>query len=282
MADISTLDSAAAWHPDLSVFAPEDAVPNALILDTTTRAGEIDGDAPAVRCAYVNDDEAVFKAEGAELDEAAPALSEAVVYTGKITQLVRISMEQYLQDHTGQHLAQSVERAIVRRADLAFVSEPAPTPPANAPATGLVNVAGLTEGDPVFDSLDALIDLVAELEDNDATPSHILVDPKGWAELRKLKTGTDFNSTLLGAGTTDATPLLLSLPVLVNKAVPDYTGIILDRTAIVSAYGDVRVATSMDQYFSSDSVALRATWRIGHTVVRPERIGRFTIADESS
>jgi hypothetical protein len=34
----------------------------------------------------------------------------------------------------------------------------------------------------------------------------------------------------------------------------------------------------MDQYFSSDSVALRATWRIGHAVVRPTRIGTFTIA----
>ena len=32
-----------------------------------------------------------------------------------------------------------------------------------------------------------------------------------------LKTGTDFNSSLLRAGTTDAKPMLLSLPVIVES-----------------------------------------------------------------
>jgi hypothetical protein len=37
----------------------------------------------------------------------------------------------------------------------------------------------------------------------------------------------------LGAGTSDAQQLLLSLPVLVNPAVPDYTGLVIDRNAVV-------------------------------------------------
>ena len=36
------------------------------------------------------------------------------------------------------------------------------------------------------------------------------------------------------------------------------------------------VATNEATYFTSDSIALRAT-RTGHVVVRPQRIGKFTI-----
>jgi HK97 family phage major capsid protein len=131
----------------------------------------------------------------------------------------------------------------------------------------------------VTGNLDALIDLVAELEGNLATPSHIIVSPTTWAALRRFKVGGQgVNESLLGAGTTDAQPMLLSLPVLTNIAVPAGVGFVVDQTAIVSAVGDVRVANSEHQYFNSDSVALRATWRIGHAVVRPERIGKFTVS----
>jgi HK97 family phage major capsid protein len=71
--------------------------------------------------------------------------------------------------------------------------------------------------------------------------------------------------------------MLLSLPVLVNPAMPAHTGLVIDRTAVVSAVGPLVVATSTDRYFDSDSVALRATWRAGHAVVRPDRIGKFAI-----
>jgi hypothetical protein len=70
--------------------------------------------------------------------------------------------------------------------------------------------------------------------------------------------------------------------LIVSTAVPAYTGLVVDRNAVVSAVGLVMVATSMDQYFSSDSVAVRATWRLGHAVTRPNRIGTFTIAGGGS
>ncbi|MBB3604531.1 hypothetical protein FHT40_004209 [Mycolicibacterium sp. BK556] len=111
---------------------------------------------------------------------------------------------------------------------------------------------------------------------------HILVDPLGWGELRKLKTASSYNSSLIGAGTTDAARMLLSLPVIVDPAVTDYTGLVIDKRAIVSAVGPVKIATSEHQYFSSDSVLLRATWRFGHVVVRPERLGKFAITPEGS
>ena len=283
MSTISTVGSASAWSPDVYAFAPADAIPNALILQASTVSGEVEGDDPVVRVAYIVDDQAQFTAEGGDIPEGAPQLAERLIHTAKVTQLVRLSNEQYVQAGTAGGVSASVARAIVRRADLAFVAEVAPTPPAVAPVAGLTHVSGIINGGNVTGNLDVLVDLVATLEDNLAIPSHILVDPRGWSELRKLKVGgVNTNESLLGAGTTDAAQMLLSLPVLVNVALPDFTGLVVDKNAVVSAVGPVRVASSEHQYFSSDSIALRATWRFGHTVVRPERIGVFTIGDTGS
>jgi HK97 family phage major capsid protein len=279
----TTTNSDKAWAPDVTAFAPVDAVPDALILQCSTVSGEVNGDEPVMRVGYVADDEAVFKAEGAALDEGTPDLAEVLVHTAKVTQLVRLSSEQWTQTNTAVQLSQSVSRAITRRANIAFVAEAAPGGPAVAPVAGLVNVAGIVNGGAVAVNLDALVDLIAQLEDNLSVPTHIILDPLGWGELRKFKqSATANNVSILGAGTSDAAKMLLSLPVIIDPAVPDYSGIVLDRNAIVSAVGPVKVATSEHQYFSSDSVLLRATWRFGHVVVRPDRIGKFTITPEGS
>lgn len=278
----TTANSAAAWRPDLFEFAPADVIPEAAILNHSTVVGRVEGDAVATRCAYVDDDDAVIKAEGAALDEGEPAMSEVLVYTSKVSQLVRLSREQYSQEGTADQLAASVSRALIRRADELFLNEPAPTPPAVAPMAGLVNINGVVDGGEIVDNLDVLTDLVAQLQANKATPTGILIDPLGWGQLRKLKIGTDYNSTLLGAGTADAEPRLLGLPVTVNHGLPAYSGIVVDRFAIVSAVGTVQIATSNDQYFSSDSVAVRATLRVGSNAVRPERLGVFSISDGGS
>jgi hypothetical protein len=41
-----------------------------------------------------------------------------LVATGKVSQLVRLSREQFLQPQTAEQLSQSVARAVQRRADL--------------------------------------------------------------------------------------------------------------------------------------------------------------------
>lgn len=278
MATETTTTSAYAWRPDETTFAPADVVPEALILQTATDGGTIEGDKPSLHVAYVDDADAEFVAEATEIDESNPALSEVIVHTGKISQLVKMSSEQYQQESTASQLAASVARAIIKRADEAYLAQVAPTPPAVHPPTGLLNIGGIVDGGDIGVNLDGLVDLIAELEAEGSTPSHIVVDPRGWAALRKLKVGGDgINQSLLGAGTTDATPMLLSLPVLVNRWVPPYSGVVLDRNAVVSATGPIKIATSEHQFFSSDSIAVRATWRIGWNVVRPQRCGSFTI-----
>lgn len=273
--------SAVPWRPDINSFAPADVIPDALILETSLVVGSIEGDAPSVRVAYIDDAAATFVAEASPIPEAEPDLAECVVYTGKISQLIRVSREQYYQNGTADQLSMSVGRALVRKADEAFISQVAPTPPATGPAAGLLNISDIIEGDSVGDDLDPLVDLIATLQGNDGMPSHIVVAPTTWAALRKLKYGTGSNQSLLGAGTNDADQMLLGLPVLVNSRVPALKGLVIDKNAVVSAVGPVMVATSVDTYFASDDIALRATWRIGQNIVRPDRIGFFEVEDGS-
>jgi hypothetical protein len=76
--------------------------------------------------------------------------------------------------------------------------------------------------------------------------------------------------------------MMLSLPVIVNKAITDLSGLVVDSRVVISAYGTVSVSTSVDRHFDSDSVALLARWRTGHTVPRVNGIGKFTVAAEGS
>ncbi|MGE9806915.1 phage major capsid protein [Janibacter sp. G1551] len=277
MATESTFTSAKAWSPDLSTFAPGDVIPDALILQITTKAGAVEGDEPAVRVAYVDDAAAGFEAEGDDIAEANPSLSEVVVHTGKVAQLVRLSREQWAQAGTSGMLSESVRRAIVTKANMALLSQVAPTLPAVTPPAGLLNVAGIETGGAVADDLDVLIDLIATLEGNGSNPSHIVLDPTGWASLRKFKTGTGSAQSLLGAGAQDSVRTLLDLPVLVTPAMTAGTGLVVDKSAIVSAVGSVLLAQSEHAYFASDSIGLRCTFRFGANIVRPDRIGKFTV-----
>jgi hypothetical protein len=274
----ATTNSAAAWRPDQYSFTPEDVLPTAAILVASSVVGRIEGDQPAVRVAYIDDDTADFVAEGDQIDESEPALNEAVVVTRKIAQLVRLTNEQYRQNMTPERLAGSVQRALTRKANSAFLAQAAPVSPAVAPATGIVNWPGVVSATGVTTNLDGLIDLEAAIRANLGQPALWMMAPDTWAALRKLKIGTSYNSTLLGAGTDDAQPMLLSLPVIVNAEMPSKAGVLIDPTAIVSAVSDVLVATDPSTYFTYDSMGIRATWRTGHAVVRPNRIGVFSLA----
>lgn len=276
-----TLTTATAdypWRPDSVFFSPPDVVPDALLLQCSTVAGSIEGDTPSVRVAYVTDAESAgYVSEAAEISSDEPDLDEVVLHSKRIARLVTLSTQQYRQEQTATQVSQSVARDIIQKADNAFLGDAV-----GQPSTGLLNVSGVVDGGEVTDNLDALVDLIAELENNGAHPSSIIVDPKTWASLRKLKVGGDqLNASLLGAGVTDAVPMLLSLPVLRSRWLPANTGLVADRSQIVSAVGPVEVAVSEHAAFTSHAVVLRATWAVGWAVVRPDRLGRFTVADDS-
>lgn len=272
MSTITTGTAAYPWRPDTNFFAANEVVGEALILQTTTIAGSVDGDQPAVRCAYVDDAEtADYYDENTEIDESEPVLSEVVVRTKKLARLVNLSSEQFRQDMTAQQVAESVARDLIRKADASFIADV-------SDPIGILNVPGTVSADAgVFGSLDNLVELLAAIEVSGGNPTHIVLDPLGWASIRNMKVATDYNQTLLGAGTFDAVPMLLGLPVLRSRFIPAYTGLALDARAIVSAVGPVAVATSEHALFSRDAVQLRATWRIGWGVTRPAWIGKFSL-----
>lgn len=274
---LTTATADYAWRPDSTFFSAPDIIPDALLLQCSTVAGAIEGDTPSVRVAFVTDSESAgYVSESVAITSDEPDLDEVVLHAKRIARLVTLSTQQYRQTETAAQVSESVARDIVQKADNAFLGDAS-----DQPSTGLLNVTGVVNGGEVEQDLDVLVDLIATLENNGARPSAIIVDPLTWANLRKLKVGGDqINQSLLGAGVVDAPPLLLSLPVLRSRWLPPNTGLVADRSQIVSAVSPVEVAVSEHAAFTSHAVIVRATWAVGWAVVRPDRLGKFTVAGD--
>lgn len=274
MAVQTTATSTKAWAPDIRVFSPDEAVPDALIFNATTVVTqELEGDAPQARIPWVDDDEAEFVAEGEEIQESDPELAETVVSTKKLSKLIRISREQWQQEQTSRMLSTSSSQAIIKRANRALLTEPVAGAGELAVPTGLIHVGLEVHPDAITEAtgLDPLADTLGQLEANGASQLMIIADPIAWSQLRKLKTTT--KESLLGAGVADLEKRLFGIPVTTVAGVPDLAGqlLVVDKSAIPSAVGQVQVAASEHTYFESDSIALRTTWRIGWKVAKPER-----------
>jgi HK97 family phage major capsid protein len=280
-----TPDAEKAFAMDVKGVAPKDLIADALVIQCSTKAGNVEGDAPAVRVPYVSfEDQPDFVAEGDPIDEADPDDSEVVIYTGKVAILVPVSREQWGQEEVANLLSEAAKDALVRKANRAFLSQAAPVGPVVTPPAGIVNqsIEELLTSVAAALSLDPLIDAVAHIEAAGGVPSHILMHPLGWALLQKLKLDdSTSNASLLGAGTTSPTRQLLNVPVLVDKDAPVSAALVLDKRSILSVYGNVQVATSDDAYFSRDARALRATFRFGAKVANPDRVVLVPLTDES-
>lgn len=275
MATKTTPTSPKAWAPDVTAFVPADVVPDALILQTATVVGAIEGDEPAIRVPFVADDGVVgFVAEGAEIPDADQEFDEVVVLTGKVAALGKYSFETLAQPESARMVVESLSRSVVTKANQAYLgnAEAAPGP------AGLLNTPGIIDFEtPIADDLDLLVDAVSFIELDGGTATHIVANPTAWATLSKLKRGTDSNESLVGAGTVAAERALLGLPVLVTPAMPAGSLLVVDQSAVIGAQGPVRVARSDDAYFSSDSIGVRVTWRLGWKVMHGSRVAKLTI-----
>src|SRR5688500_11469442 len=98
MATVITPTSPKAWALDVLGLAPEQTIPQSVLITCTSKAGVVEGDEPSVRVPAINlDDSTGFVPEGADIDEAEPDLSELVINTGKVAVLVKASREQLAQ-----------------------------------------------------------------------------------------------------------------------------------------------------------------------------------------
>lgn len=284
MAVSTTTSSAKAWGLDVLGVAPNKVIPNALILTATSKAGEVEGDEPAVRVPAVRTDDAIgFVAEGAPIPESDQELDEVVIHTGKVAQLIKVSREQLAQPDALTAILNGQRRDLTAKADRAFLTQPVPVGPATTPPAGLLHFA--QDAGEIDANLDALIDaqtLVNSVGDvsGEDLPVIVIASPNSYAYVRKLRKGTGSNEYQLGAGVEVGPPYLLGMPVYVKKSMPENKIIVLDRSQVLSAYGDVQVARSDDFYFGSDNVALRATFRFGVGVLDPQAVQVLTIPED--
>jgi HK97 family phage major capsid protein len=278
----NTAGSEKAFHLDVRGVAPKDIVPEAFILQVATRAGAVEGDEPAVLVPFLSlEDAPDYVAEANAIDESDPDDSQVVIHTGKLGLLVPISREQLGIEDTATLLSDAVRRAMVRKANRAFLAQAAPTPPATTPPAGILNqgITSINTSIQTAQSLDPVIDAVATIEDAGGVASHILASPQSWAYLSKLKDGNDL--PLIGSGTNAGPRTLQSLPVLVDRDVTEWSLVVLDKRAILSVYGQILVARSEDYGFNKDVVYVRATWRAGQQVSDVNRVILVPVLDLS-
>ena len=123
MSTLATTSSAKALHLDVQGVAPSEVIPEALVVLTSSRAGFVEGDEPAVRVPFVNvDDDAGFVPEGTNIPEADPDTSETLIYTGKVAVLAKISAEQYRTGTASGLLSDAVRRALIKKANVAYLT----------------------------------------------------------------------------------------------------------------------------------------------------------------
>lgn len=257
------------FFPD-QTFTTRDVIPDAILLQAATVAGEIHGDVPVIRVPYVSEDPDVgFVAEGEKIATSNGQLSETIINARKIAVIVKASREA-AEGSLETYLANSMRRAMTVKANVALFSN-------EANPTGLLNTAGITDGGTLSDNLDALTDAMTEVESKGAVISHIICDPKSWGHLQKLKTGTGSASLLLGSPAEQTERRLFGVPVLVSAQVPQGTIIINDRENLVAAWSEIELAKSADAYFEEDSYGYRATLSMGWALVRPERLAKLTV-----
>lgn len=276
MTSFITNNSPKAWAMDVLGIAPEQVIPTALVLQCTTKGGEVHGDAPMVRVPRIKILDAGFVPEGSDIPESDPELGELLIKTGTVAELIKVSRDQLVQDSAGGLISHEMRRSMIYKADTAFLTQPAPVAPAEFPPGGILEYA--TNAGPLTGSLDALIDAFAAIE---ALPggvvTHILAHPSAYATLRQIKKGTGSNEPLLGAGTQAGEKSLLGVPVLTTNALPADRVVALDKGYIVSAYTNLDLARSDDYYVNSISTALRASFRFGAGLLEAQAVQYLTV-----
>lgn len=278
----STPDAVRALAMDVRGVAPREVVPAAMILQASTIGGFVEGDAPTVRCPLVTlEDQPGFVDEGADIPESTPEQSEVLIHTGKLAILTAASRESLAQPDASALLSEAMRRAVIRKANRAFLAQVAPTPPATHPPAGILAQDHTILGQSIETDLDALASAIAVIEDAGGTPTQILASPSTWAYVSTLKTEEGGNASLLGAGTAAAERRLLGLPVLVDRDIPELKLVVLDRAGILSVVGNIMVAQSADYLFGNDAVALRVTWRFGASIVDPGLVVELGVGVES-
>lgn len=257
-----------SFYPD-ATFDPGEIVPDALILSIATVTQGIEGDSTSVRVPYVKTDPTSgFTPEGADITESDPELDEIIVKTNKIAVLTKQSREAMTHATSADHLAASMQRSVIIKANTALLSN-------TSDPTGLLNQTGITDAGTLTTDFDPISDAITNVETNGGTATCIVMDPQSWGLLCKLKTA---NKTLqLGSPAEQTDRRLYGLPVHVTPQMKPGNILVIDSATLIAAVGGIDLESDKSYYFGSDSIAHRLTWRIGWNIVHPDRIAHITV-----
>lgn len=224
------------------------------------------------------DASAAFVEEGAEITPSQPTLAELTIVPTKCAGLTVISRE-LSEDSSPQALeivGGSLSRDIARRVDESFFAGLAA--PAPAGLTTLAGIQTVTEAT-AFENLDAFAESIALAETVGSTIDHFVVSPMTALTLSKVRVATGSNQMLLGQDATAAGQRrILGVPVLVSQYVADETAWAIDSSRVwLVVRSDATVETDSSVFFTKDSVAVKATMRVGVGVVHPASVIRVGV-----
>ncbi|MBW3081770.1 phage major capsid protein [Bifidobacterium saguinibicoloris] len=289
---ITTNESVGGWNPSRTTLPPTDVTPDALVLNdlVATVAATPQGDATYIRVPFVPaDPAAAIVKEGEEIPTGDTSRAEIRIYTQKIAIVQKVSREAYGQQLTGDNatanasdlFTDSLKRAVTAKADGMFVNAPEDKNDVYAPGLANDTTPAIIDGGNIIDNLDPLIDAIATIADNGATPACILTSNSGWARLQRMKYG-DGRPVINPDAQAEALPQLAGLPVVRNGAVPANKLFVIDPSNIIVGYSDVAVDVDTSAYFTSDCIAIRVTARLGWGIAYRGRIARLTIGQDDT
>lgn len=255
-----------SYHPTEVALPPETTIPDSLLLQVTTRIGEVKGDENFTKCPLVSTEgQPQFTPEGDELPEASPDVAEIIIASGKVGYYEKVTREQLLSPEASKILAADMQRSLANRANYLLLNQPAPVSPALLPPAGILTQGVVNAA--VDGSLDEVSMAIAQIESlPDGQATHILIDPIGWATLNIMRKATGSNESLLGSGADVTERRLKGVPVIVTSQMPSHTLAIVDKRRLLSAYGSVLASTSEHAFFTSDVVTAKLTIRFGVVV----------------
>lgn len=264
---------------EASYFAPNDIIPDALVMKLTTIGGRIEGDAPSLNVPYVGTEaNAQIVAEGDEIPDGGIAVSELHITTRKVATITAISNEATFEPDVKTMIANGVARSVAVKANAVFLQNPAPTE-GQAGVTGLFNYPGVVDAGTIDNAntgLDPIIEGIAQISTNGGTPTHIIMSYGTWAQLLKMKTIQGLSQISPDAANAPV-PQLFGLPVILTAQAPNNEIMVTCQQEIISAVGNISAASSDQRYFEKDTTLIRSTFRFGFGIIHPNRLAKINV-----
>ena len=251
-------------------FIPQNFIGEALIFTQSTLGPTIEGDAVKMHIPYVSTPvAAAIVAEGSEIAEDDPGISELLVTTRKVSVLTAVSNEAKANEGVQDMLTDSLNQSVVDKADAVFLQN-------DDQPTGLFNTDGIHAGGTVTDSLEPIVTALGAVSDKGGVPTALIMNYGTWAMLLNMHTTTGepyINPTVANS----PTPMLFGLPVILNRQAPTGKILVNSKTEVMASYGKLKVSSTEHRYFERDATGMRVTFRFGFGVLHPERLAVLTV-----